>query len=273
VAVIEGQLPDLADGEQVIYPDYTSSYSYKSNMENPLVKKVVESSGSINYKTATISNPLQFRNYRIEYTDRVHFSVCDGLMKESLQSASASTKMTTKRLFVSYTNSDDGQIRFSSANFMRSSDSQEPNPCESNDCSIYAECVVDSEADIGYYCQCKPGFDGDGKDCSDINECEEGSAYCSPVAQCQNLLGYFDCKCAAPRVGDGRTCEWGPDTRANEICSRCDVNARCVTDDTGSTAECQCNAGYRGNGYDCRLGKRFGLVCETLVLYFLFESK
>jgi len=107
----------------------------------------------------------------------------------------------TKRIWASYT---EGQVRFLSANYLRDLSKNESNPCQANKCSLYAECVVDSETDEGYYCQCKPGFDGDGEECYDINECDEGSTYCSPIAECRNMIGYYDCICEAPKVGDGR---------------------------------------------------------------------
>lgn len=47
---ITGSLPKLGVDEQVIYPDYNQNYMYKSNFENPLTRKVVESHGSITYK-------------------------------------------------------------------------------------------------------------------------------------------------------------------------------------------------------------------------------
>ena len=175
--------------------------------------------------------------------------------EEKLSTSSALTKVSNKRVLVSYTQSE-GQVRYSSANYLRSLDDQTPNPCDLNDCNVYAKCVLDQDSEKGYYCQYKPGFDGDGKEFSDINECEEGSTYCSPVAQYYNLLGHYECVCTPPRVGDGRVCEWDSSANAYDVCSKCDVNARCITsDDNGSAAYCRCNSGYVGDGFECRLGK------------------
>jgi hypothetical protein len=152
----------------------------------------------------------------------------------------------TKRIWASYT---EGQVRFLSANYLRDLSKNESNPCQANKCSLYAECVVDSETDEGYYCQCKPGFDGDGEECHDMNECDEGSTYCSPIAECRNMIGYYDCICEAPKVGDGRTCAW-PDQNEQgaEVCERCDRNAHCV-----EQKYCQCNRGFQGDGFQCVL--------------------
>jgi nidogen (entactin) len=254
-AVIEGNLPDLVADEQVIYLDYSQDYEYKSIVEDPDTKKEIETKGSIPYKVSTVRSPDNFRSFRIEHSERIHFSVCNAANEERLGSSSALTKLSTKRLFVTYTQSE-AQVRFSSANYIRSLENQteSSHACDLNRCHVYAECVSDQESESGYYCQCKPGFDGDGFECADINECEEGTTYCSPNAQCYNLLGHYECKCTPPRIGDGRICEWEESSDAYGVCSRCDVNARCITDDTGSTSYCKCNSGYSGDGYECQLG-------------------
>ena len=250
-AVIEASLPELSEEEQVIFPDCNQDYEYSANVENSNNKKKVEAKGSIEYKLASIRSPNQFKKGRIEHNERIHFDVCPSLIEEKMSKSSALTKVSTKRLFVSFS---EGQAKFSSANYLRSMEENQPNPCDTNDCSVYAECVLDPGAEGGYYCQCKPGFDGDGIQCNDLNECEEGSTYCSPVAECINLLGYYECKCNPPRIGDGRSCEWDSSKPANDICSRCDVNSRCITDEDGENANCRCNSGYIGNGFQCQLG-------------------
>ncbi len=250
---IEGTLPEMTNDEQVIYPDYNEKYEYKSNAENPDTRKLIETRSSIKYLVASISRPEDLKgNFRIEHNERIHFSVCKSLNELETSEKSASVQLMTKRLSVSYTQSD-SQLKFSSANFVRALSSNEPNPCDSNDCSLFAECVVDADTEKGYYCQCKPGFDDDGKSCVDVNECEEGSNYCSPDAQCRNLIGYFECICVPPRVGDGRVCELETDTNQNDICSRCDSNAECVLDQNSYNL-CVCKNGFVGNGFQCQIG-------------------
>lgn len=113
-----------------------------------------------------------------------------------------------------------------------------------------------------------------------MNECREGSTYCSPHAECINLLGGYECKCIPPRVGNGQTCEEevrvteSADDREEEeqrepettdrgdeededvdtsrnYCNRCDPNAQCGYDHDRSVYFCRCNPGYSGDGLSC----------------------
>ena len=91
---------------------------------------------------------------------------------------------------------------------------------------MYAECVADAESEAGHYCECKPGFEGDGAECRDLDECEEGATYCAPLADCRNHLGHYECVCAAPKVGDGRTCQWAEEPLGDAEETREDAGGR-----------------------------------------------
>ncbi len=69
-------------------------------------------------------------------------------------------------------------------------------------CDPNAECSVGLE---GYKCQCKPGFQGDGHFCEDIDECLD--APCDRQAKCTNTDGSFYCTCDEGYEGDGFTCQ------------------------------------------------------------------
>ena len=58
-------------------------------------------------------------------------------------------------------------------------------------CNDDAICV---KQDDNYVCKCKPGYEGDGKMCSDIDECEVGHN-CDTLAECSNTIGSYICEC------------------------------------------------------------------------------
>ncbi len=71
--------------------------------------------------------------------------------------------------------------------------------CDS--CSEHATCDLSGAYPV---CSCDGGFDGDGVDCADVDECTSGR--CDPRAICENLPGSFTCSCPPPLQGDGTVC-------------------------------------------------------------------
>ncbi|XP_063579640.1 pro-epidermal growth factor isoform X4 [Pongo abelii] len=72
--------------------------------------------------------------------------------------------------------------------------------CAPVGCSTYARCISEGEDAT---CQCLKGFAGDGKLCSDIDECQLGVHSCGENANCTNTEGGYTCMC------DGRLSEPG----------------------------------------------------------------
>lgn len=99
-----------------------------------------------------------------------------------------------------------------------------------------------------FYCgACPAGFEGDGVDCRDIDECSAVPGACSPVTTCTNTPGSFNCSaCPAGFRGDGRTC------RAVSTCAvqngGCDRLQRCTDTPEGSVC------GPCPSGFDTRPG-------------------
>lgn len=58
-----------------------------------------------------------------------------------------------------------------------------------------------------FTCACKSGFEGDGYDCTDINECEAGTAECGDNSSCENNEGGYDCPCDDGYFDNEGTCE------------------------------------------------------------------
>uniref|UniRef100_A0A2I3RH35 Pro-epidermal growth factor n=1 Tax=Pan troglodytes TaxID=9598 RepID=A0A2I3RH35_PANTR len=76
--------------------------------------------------------------------------------------------------------------------------------CAPVGCSTYARCISEGEDAT---CQCLKGFAGDGKLCSDIDECEMGVPVCPPASsKCINTEGGYVCRCSEGYQGDGIHC-------------------------------------------------------------------
>ncbi|XP_062963654.1 pro-epidermal growth factor isoform X2 [Cynocephalus volans] len=80
----------------------------------------------------------------------------------------------------------------------------EQDDCGPVGCSTHAQCVPEGE---NATCQCLEGFAGDGKLCSDIDECEMGIPVCPPTSsKCINTEGGYVCQCSEGFQGDGIHC-------------------------------------------------------------------
>ena len=51
------------------------------------------------------------------------------------------------------------------------------------------------------------GFEGDGYQCHDYNECKNGNHGCHDLATCHNTLGAYTCSCLEHARGNGTYCE------------------------------------------------------------------
>lgn len=154
--------------------------------------------------------------------------------------------------------------------------------CAQLNCPNTATCTMQAGKQV---CRCKPGYDGDGQTCSDIDECKSAVDGCGPNATCLNTPGSHTCtckpgfsdvhgdgsqcvdkcmsaacdanaacsivngdaacRCKPPFIGNGKTCQ------VDATCStlNCDSHATCVV--SGSTPSCRCIDGYTGNGTTC----------------------
>jgi hypothetical protein len=72
-----------------------------------------------------------------------------------------------------------------------------------DDCSPFATCDESSGTPV---CTCNDGFEGNGLQCMDINECATDADNCSDDAMCINQIPSFTCVCNDGFIGDGVVC-------------------------------------------------------------------
>ncbi|XP_028415959.1 fibrillin-1-like [Dendronephthya gigantea] len=77
------------------------------------------------------------------------------------------------------------------------------NECLDDPCDRKANCtnIVGS-----YICECRNGYEGNGINCTDVNECT-GENYCSSNAACENNIGSYECTCNEGYIGSGTECD------------------------------------------------------------------
>jgi len=112
-----------------------------------------------------------------------------------------------------------------------------------NHCHVNATCVGNTA------CECNAGFEGDGRDCTDVDECKNASIC---AHDCVNSIGSYECKCRRGyRVsGSARNQCVDVDECAEYISyGLCDREASC--NNTEGDYECRCHDGYRGSGVFC----------------------
>ena len=101
------------------------------------------------------------------------------------------------------------QFKLSSSPFLCSKQLMKEVPCQTNSqCSEDAACSPKAYAtndDSHRFCQCGPGFYGNGAVCKDIDECELGIDDCVENAICNNTLGSHNCSCSEVTFGGGKT--------------------------------------------------------------------
>ena len=88
-------------------------------------------------------------------------------------------------------------------------------------CDLNSECLNT----VGSFsCNCNIGFEGDGFNCTNIDECQ--LTPCHANADCIDTEGSFECSCNQGFSGDGFSCI--DIDECFESTDNCDINAQCI---------------------------------------------
>ncbi|XP_033643557.1 uncharacterized protein LOC117303459 isoform X5 [Asterias rubens] len=120
-----------------------------------------------------------------------------------------------------------------------------------NECNAENSCDSNSECintDGSYRCECLTGYEGSGFTCKDMDECLRGLDNCHQEALCGNTMGSFSCSCNDGWTGSGTLCE--NENECDLLGQPCGLSDSTCTDTVGSFT-CTCNEGFLGDGFNC----------------------
>ncbi|KAL8607394.1 hypothetical protein ACOMHN_024419 [Nucella lapillus] len=223
---LEGDLPDIAAGAKVTIDDYTENYKRVG-------PGLVKSFSVRSYRVNDVA-------FRYTWDQTLTYEECEA----DPNPRSYTTRLAVSRNFVRHSEKDQ-VVRYAMSNKVSVRTGSDPCAHASQTCHVHADCVP---ADESFRCVCRSGYQGNGMDCQDIDECALNLGMCDGNARCSNVYGSFHCQCLPGFQGDGRIC-----TREQQQCSGryCGENARCVFNGELGRPQCECNPGFRGDGQNC----------------------
>ncbi|XP_067895206.1 uncharacterized protein nid2a isoform X2 [Heterodontus francisci] len=235
---IEGELPNIAQGATVQIQPYDELY-HRSNSAMTSTAYREYTVESRNGETQTLQYQLR---QNITYYDCEH----------APRTIPATQQLNADRIFVLY-DQNEQVVRYAMINQIGparvNSRPDTVNPCQdgSHTCDARAQCFPINEHD--HVCKCTPGYQGDGKVCTDIDECADNSSHeCGEHTNCINVPGSYGCECqhGYEILEDGNTC-----VRVDKCTEGvCHPYATCYN--IPGSFVCRCNPGYEGDGAQCR---------------------
>uniref|UniRef100_A0A9L0SLQ9 Nidogen 1 n=1 Tax=Equus caballus TaxID=9796 RepID=A0A9L0SLQ9_HORSE len=206
---LEGHVPQIPFGSSVHIEPYTELYHYS--------RGVITSSSTREY---TVTEPERdgaapSHVHTYQWRQTITFQECT---HDDSQLALPSTQqLSVDSVFVLY-NQEERILRYALSNSIGPVRDGSPdalqNPCYigTHGCDTNAACRPGPGTQ--FTCECSIGFRGDGRTCSDIDECLEQPSVCGSHAICNNHPGTFRCECVeGHRFSEEGTCVEAEKTR------------------------------------------------------------
>ncbi|CAL9688125.1 unnamed protein product [Knipowitschia caucasica] len=243
---LDGRIPLVPAGATVQVEPYSEIYQYSNNL--------ITSSSTRDYKVTHPDGTAETRTYQWRQT--ITFQSCQH--GDSMKDVKPSQMLRVEQIFVMYDVNNE-LTRFAMSNKIGDVNGGEPeeNPCFTgrHGCDNNAVCRPGTGRDFS--CECAAGFNGDGRQCYDIDECVETPLICGAHAICNNQPGTFRCECVDGYqfASDGRTCVGAarPVNPCEDGSHTCDISERAQCTYTGGSAYiCSCREGFVGDGSICQ---------------------
>ncbi|XP_063804473.1 nidogen-2 [Pseudophryne corroboree] len=242
---IKGKIPYIPETSTIQISPYYEIYQYSGS--------VVTSTTNREYTVTSEDNVVQRFSYRLK--QNITFQDCS----HGQRFPPNAQKLSVDRVFALY-NKDEKVLRFAITSHIGSlhDSSQEQiqvNPCfdGTHMCDTRAQCQPG--AGLNYTCVCASGYQGDGTDCTDVDECDVRLANCGQNTQCLNLPGSYRCECLPGHTfsADGQSCilagSYGnPCEDGTHTCNS--ATSQCVPRGDG-VFTCECFPGYVRSGQSC----------------------
>ncbi|KAG7229887.1 hypothetical protein INR49_009604 [Caranx melampygus] len=115
----------------------------------------------------------------------------------------------------------------------------------SSACHQFAQC---HQYQGSFYCQCKDGYEGNGTDCRDVDECDRWQDdVCIAFSRCLNTDGSYICDCWEGFKDNGTHCQDVDECVTGSF--TCPDNSICTN--TEGSYNCTCDPGFSGNSSLC----------------------
>ncbi|XP_032893181.1 stabilin-1 isoform X2 [Amblyraja radiata] len=124
--------------------------------------------------------------------------------------------------------------------------------CESQSDTVpvcYPKCDSNAVCRRDNNCECKLYYEGDGRQCTVVNRCEDSNGGCHRHAECIQVGVKVTCTCHPDYEGDGNVC-MPKDKCLDGRNGGCHEHAICFFIGPGKR-RCECKEGFRGDGIQC----------------------